>query len=90
MGKEYTFEQAYERLEAILEKMNSDTVSLDNALALYEEADSLITSCQKKLSDAESKVEILLKNREGKVQTNDQGTPQTQPFTSTRQASLKE
>jgi len=59
MKDEKTFEVAYERLEEILEKMNSEQVSLDVSLALYEEADKLIGTCQKKLQDAEQKIEIL-------------------------------
>ena len=58
-----SFEAAYERLEEILEKMNTEQVSLDSALSLYEEADSLIGDCQKRLTEAEQKIEILIKNR---------------------------
>lgn len=61
------FEQAYARLEEILEKMNSGKVSLDDSLKLYEEADQLIVSCNKKLTEAEQKIEVLLKNRTGDV-----------------------
>ena len=61
------FEQAYARLEEILEKMNSGKVSLDDSLKLYEEADQLIVSCNKKLTEAEQKIEVLLKNRAGDV-----------------------
>ncbi len=49
MEKELTFEEAYKRLEEILEKMNSGKASLDSSLSLYEEADKLITTCQSKL-----------------------------------------
>lgn len=76
-----TFETAYERLEEILEKMNSEQVALDEALSLYEEADHLIVSCQKKLAAAEQKIEILVKNR------GDQ-TPQTEEFTPTSSSTL--
>ena len=69
-----TFEQAYERLEQILEKMNSGTLSLEDSLKFYEEADKLIGHCNKKLSDAETKIEMLVKNREG-------GKPEMQEFT---------
>lgn len=76
-----TFEEAYERLEQILEKMNSEQVSLDDALAHYEEADKLILSCQKKLNEAEQKIEVLLKNREGSLETK--------PFAPEPQSTLK-
>lgn len=64
---EHTFESALQRLEQILEKMNSGAVALEESLKLYEEADHLITSCSKKLNDAEKKIEILIKNRSGEA-----------------------
>lgn len=90
MEKKETFEAAYERLEQILEKMNSEQVSLDEALALYEEADTLIHSCQKKLSEAEKKVEILLKNREGGLVPGEEGKPLTKDFIPSNASALKE
>lgn len=78
--KQVTFEEAFARLEIILEKMNSNTVSLDESLALYEEADKLIVFCGKKLNDAERKVEILIKNRNGEVQMGPDQKPQTQDY----------
>lgn len=89
MSSELNFEQAYERLEKILEKMHSSQVSLDAALALYEEADKLIGSCQKKLGEAEQRIEILLKTREGGLALGENQTPQKEPFIPSEQAALK-
>lgn len=73
ISSEQSFEKALSRLEEILEKMNSGTTTLDESLALFEEADKLITNCNKRLNDAERKVEILIKNRNGDLSlTNDQ------------------
>ena len=60
---EESFEKAFERLEEILQKMNEGKVSLDTSLKLFEEADTLITKCQEKLTKAEQKIEMLIKNR---------------------------
>jgi exodeoxyribonuclease VII small subunit len=60
---EVSFEISFARLEEILEKMNSSSISLDESLKLYEEADRLIALCSKRLNDAERKIEILIKNR---------------------------
>jgi len=84
-----TFEEAYKRLETILEKMNAEQVSLDIALALYEEADGLINTCQKKLSEAEQKIEILLKNREGNLQLDENENPQKEDFDVSNSSILK-
>ncbi len=74
------FEEAYSRLEEILQAMNSGKVALDDSLKLYEEADKLITTCQKKLVEAEKKIEILVKNRSGELSTDETGTPLTETF----------
>lgn len=72
-----TFETAFKRLEEILEKMNSNTISLDDSLKLYEEADSLIAICNKRLNDAERKIETLVKNRQGELIMGSDGKPET-------------
>jgi exodeoxyribonuclease VII small subunit len=74
------FEEAYKRLEEILEKMNSGKASLDDALKLYEEADTLIVSCNKRLNEAEKKIEMLVKSRSGELATDEAGAPLTQTF----------
>jgi len=40
----------------------------EDALKLYEEADKLIAWCSKRLQDAEKRIEMIVKNREGEVQ----------------------
>lgn len=69
------FEKSFERLEKILEKMNSQELTLDLSLSLYEEANKLIDSCQKELKRAEQKVEILKKNREGELELSEEDSP---------------
>lgn len=75
-----TFESAFSRLEEILEKMNSGSVSLDESLHLYEEADRLITYCTKKLNDAEKTIEVLIKNRNGELALGADQKPMVQDF----------
>ncbi len=82
------FEIAYARLEEILEKIHSGKISLEDSLKLYEEADSLIQWCSTRLNEAEKKIEILVKNREGQLQLDESGKPQTQPFATTSSAPL--
>ncbi len=62
-----TFEASFARLEEILEKLNSGNVSLDESLKLYEEADQLIVTCSKRLNEAERRIEVLMKNRNGEL-----------------------
>ena len=74
------FEEAYERLEEILKTMNSGKVELDESLKLYEEADKLITTCQKKLTEAEKKIEMVVKSRAGEPLTDEVGSPLRETF----------
>lgn len=79
--KEKSFEDSFHRLEEILEKMNSSAVSLDESLKLYEEADKLITLCSKRLTEAERKIEMLIKNRNtGELVIGNDQKPTTQDF----------
>jgi exodeoxyribonuclease VII small subunit len=75
-----SFEQAYVRLEQILEKMHEEQIALEDSLKLYEEADQLIAACTQKLSMAEQKIEMLLKNRSGQLALDEQGKPLTEPY----------
>jgi len=80
MSKEKSFEHAFTRLEEILEKMNAGSVSLDESLKLFEEADNLINTCSKRLTEAERKIETLVKNRNGDLSKGDDQKPVTQDF----------
>lgn len=70
-----SFEIAFNRLEAILEKMNTGSISLDESLKLYEEADRLIAICSKRLNEAERRIETLVKNRNGELTMGSDGLP---------------
>ena len=67
----YSFEESYDELEKILEKLNSGETPLEESLKLYEKAETLIENCNKKLTSAEQKIQTLIKNREGKIETED-------------------
>lgn len=75
-----SFEAAFARLEQILEKMNSGVLGLDESLKCYEEADKLIIACNKRLNDAERKIEMLIKNRNGELMLGADQKPLTQDY----------
>ncbi len=77
---EINFETAFSRLEEIVEKLNAGSVTLDESLKLFEEADQLITLSNKRLNDAERKIEVLIKNRNGELALNAENKPVTQEF----------
>jgi exodeoxyribonuclease VII small subunit len=77
-----SFEAAFARLEEILERLNSGTISLDDSVKLYEEADQLIAICNKRLNDAERKIEALVKKPNGEPIFGNDGKPLTQDYNS--------
>ena len=78
--KEANFEKNFLRLEEILEKMNSGEVGLDDSLKLYEEANQLIIDCGKRLNEAEQKIEVLIKDRNGELALDENEKTQSEPF----------
>ncbi|MCM8775874.1 MAG: exodeoxyribonuclease VII small subunit, partial [Candidatus Omnitrophica bacterium] len=65
MTEDIKFEKAIERLEKIVEELESGNVSLEDALKKYEEGVKLSRTCQQKLSQAEKKIEILTRSLNG-------------------------
>lgn len=66
---EKKFEDALARLEEIVKELESGDLPLDLSLKLFEEGIKLSRICNKKLEDAERRVEILLKDRAGNIIT---------------------
>ncbi len=76
-----TFEEAHKRLEEILHKMNSEeNIVLDESLSLFEEANQLIVRCQKQLSQAQKRIDLLIKERDGQIAVDDTKEVKSEPF----------
>jgi exodeoxyribonuclease VII small subunit len=56
------FETALAELEALVERMESGELSLEQSLKSFEQGVVLTQTCQKALADAEQKVSILTSN----------------------------
>jgi len=63
---ELNFEKAMDRLESIVEQMESGKLPLDDLIVRYEEGMNLVKVCQERLSNAEQKIEIIARNSGGK------------------------
>ena len=61
----FDFEKALKELEALVERLETGDLSLEESLKDFERGVALTRACQKALADAEQKVQILL-NEEGK------------------------
>ena len=58
-AEDVTFEAAVEKLESIVEEMESDELPLEKLLVRYEEGAKLVKACEEKLRAAELKVAQL-------------------------------
>ncbi len=63
-----TFETALSRLEEIARELEEGELSLESSLKKFDEGIKLADYCNKKLSEAKAKVEILL-NKDGELKT---------------------
>jgi exodeoxyribonuclease VII small subunit len=62
------FEIALQELEEVVEQLQSGELSLDDALAAFEKGVGLAKCCNQRLSEAESRVELLMRDRAGNFQ----------------------
>jgi exodeoxyribonuclease VII small subunit len=59
--KTVDFEKSLERLEALVEEMESGDLSLEQMIKHFEEGSKLVTLCSGKLNEVEQKIEKLVK-----------------------------
>ena len=67
--KEIEFEQALKKLESIVANLENGDLSLEQALKQYEEGVKMADVCSKRLSEAQKRVEVLMKTAGGKFKT---------------------
>ena len=66
-AKNPPFEEALQKLETVVEAMESDDLPLETLLAKYEEGSKLVRICQEKLAEAELKIQQLEKTAAGEM-----------------------
>ena len=59
--KERSFEEAMERLEAIVTEIESDELGLESQFELFKEGMTLARFCDAKLKEVQKSVELVLK-----------------------------
>lgn len=62
---EENFEELITKLEDITNKLESDKLSLDESVKLFEDGMKISKKCNEKLEDAEKRITILLKSEDG-------------------------
>ncbi|HQL54339.1 MAG TPA: exodeoxyribonuclease VII small subunit [Phycisphaerae bacterium] len=70
--KKLKFEEAMERLDAIVAAMESGEIGVEDSIAKYEEAMTLAAHCRQILDQAEQRIQ--------KIQLDAAGKPQVSPF----------
>jgi exodeoxyribonuclease VII small subunit len=66
-----SFEEALDRLEAIVESLERGDVPLDKAVELYEEGIRLSAGCAEKLKAAELRLKKLARSADGALKVSD-------------------
>ena len=57
--KPFNFAEAFEKLNKIVDQLESGEVDLDKALKQYEEGLKLVSQCKKQLEEVENKVKVI-------------------------------
>jgi exodeoxyribonuclease VII small subunit len=62
------FEIALEELEGVVEQLETGELPLEESLAAFEKGVGLVKYCSQKLAEVERKVELLVKDKEGRLE----------------------
>lgn len=65
--KPKTFESSLEELERIVRQLEQGELTLEKSLELFEEGVKLSRDCQERLSQAERRIEILMRDNQGRA-----------------------
>ena len=68
-AKGSAFENSLDRLEEIVQELQSAELPLETRLKRFEEGVALVRECKKALETATKKVEVLIKSSGGKLET---------------------
>jgi exodeoxyribonuclease VII small subunit len=65
--KPKTFESSLEELERIVRQLEQGELTLEKSLELFEQGVKLSRDCQERLSEAERRIEILMRDNQGRA-----------------------
>src|SRR5436853_6896655 len=74
---ETSFETAMERLEKIVEEMESGKMLLEDLLVRYEEGMKVVKVCQDRLANAEQKIQIITRGHASRTTGKEVATPES-------------
>ena len=70
-----SFEEALERLESVVERLEGGEIELEEALAVFEEGVELSRRCASQLEDAERRIEVLGADGSAEIRPFDEPDP---------------
>lgn len=62
------FETSLQRLEEIVQRLESGDMPLEESIRVFEEGMKLVAFCSQKLDEAEKKVTLLMSRQDGEVE----------------------
>jgi len=62
-----TFEQSLDELETIVKKLEDGDLPLEKSLELFEQGVKLSRECRERLTTAERRIEVLMKDASGAI-----------------------
>lgn len=62
-----TFEQSLDELETIVKKLEDGDLPLEKSLELFEQGVKLSRECRERLTNAERRIEALIKEADGTI-----------------------
>lgn len=72
-----SFEASLEALEQIVRQLESGDLPLEKSLELFEQGIRLSRECQERLSQAERRIEVLLRDNQGRTVVTTYTAPQS-------------
>ena len=66
-----TFEESLDQLEAIVRKLEDGEMPLEESLELFERGVKLSRECRDRLTKAERRIEVLMKEADGSITLED-------------------
>ncbi len=77
--EEVPFEQAFQQLEQLVKNMESDRLPLDQLVEHYERGNRLLKTCQKRIQEAEQRIEQIANGKAGGLETFDPSAQAASP-----------
>jgi len=66
-----TFEENLKALETVVEQLERGDLPLEDSVKLFEQGTALSAACKQDLEAAEGKLQVLMKQQNGKLEAKD-------------------